>query len=172
MRMQSVLVRPYVLECLNKFEEQHLLEEANAKNPKNPKAEFFDKKRNNAKFHTEKQIELSDNELEETQGSSDESSEESEEDPVMLHKKHYQKLQSKSALDISEIPVTPKAWYTSSNYKMKIEYEPDMDRIEFPEYTEQKLLRRKQAPVHKVKHRTNAVNLKENAKVAANLVKT
>lgn len=35
--------------------------------------------------------------------------------------------------------MTPKAWYTPENFKMKIEYEPGMSRIEFPEYTEEKL---------------------------------
>ena len=45
---------------------------------------------------------------------------------------------------------------------MKIEYEAGMSRIEFPEYTEQKALRRKQAPVNKVKHKTNVTNLNEN----------
>ena len=165
--MQSVLVRPYVLECLNKFELQHQVEEAKAKNPKNPKSEFFEKKRlNHAKFHTETKVELSDNELEETQGSSDESSEDSEDDPAIIHKKQYQKLLDKADVDISDIATTPKAWYTHENFNMKIGYEAGKSRIEFPEYTEQKVMRRKQAPVNKVKHRTNVTNLNENKSVA------
>ena len=43
--MQSFLVRPYVLECLNKFTINDKEEESKIKNPNNPKPEFFDKRR-------------------------------------------------------------------------------------------------------------------------------
>ena len=45
MRMQSILVRPYVLECLNRFEQQHLEEEQKIKAKQNPTTKFFEKKR-------------------------------------------------------------------------------------------------------------------------------
>ena len=64
--MQSFLVRPYVLECLNKFTMSDKEEDSKTKNPTNPKPEFFDKRRNVSKFQKDGLNEIDDIDLEDT----------------------------------------------------------------------------------------------------------
>ena len=62
MRMQSILVRPYVLDCLSRYED-----EAKAKNPElqKPKVGFFAKREQEAALRTEKEEELEEEHSEE-----------------------------------------------------------------------------------------------------------
>lgn len=76
--MQSFLVRPYVLECLNKFTMNDKEEETKTKNPTNPKPEFFDKRRTTSKHPNNTNNDIDDHDLEDTQSSSDDESSSSE----------------------------------------------------------------------------------------------
>jgi len=147
MRMQSILVRPYVLECLNRFEREHMKEEF--KHKKSPKAKmnqsgFFNKKRHVGMAPGVKQ--LDDNESdgsfssEDKDKSSSESDSEEEIAPVNFSRR-MTKLRDMRDVDPAALQDTPKVWYNKFNFDM-IDYEDGEDRMELPEYTEWKAQKR------------------------------
>jgi len=177
MRMQSILVRPYVLECLNKFEKKHHVEEVKAKKSpkaKKPEGGFFNKKRHLGNAPGVKQLDDddSDTSFESEKLSSTESSSESEGEiiPVNLCRRATKLLTLKD-IDPFKLNSTPKAWYNTFNFKM-IGYEDGEEPWELPEYKEERIQRRQEAPVEKVHLQTkNLPKLEKSKTVAGKLVK-
>lgn len=156
MRMQSILVKPYVLECLNRFERQRLEEEARqeAQNP-TERIVFASTKVQLQKLYQEKlqekerQSKLKKVEII-TGGDHDDEPENSEDESRSTHSSEEDQFVDldQAMADIDAIEITPK----SSSHRvfdfLKFEYEAT-GRIELPWYIEAKKTAKREAPVKK-----------------------
>lgn len=112
MRMQSILVKPYVLACLNRFEQERLEEEARLeeKNP-NPKklVVFQSTKRQLAKLHEKMRLDKERKDREEAKKRGDQV-QEPESEEISESSEDEEVLQARAAAiaDVDSIVTTPR----------------------------------------------------------------
>ena len=161
MRLQSILVKPYVLECLNRFERERIEEEARLE-AENPKKEivFASTKKQLARLHQQMQIDKERKAKEAAERGQQYNSDDYEES-TDSDSEEEQGVSSIIA-DIEAIVNTPRAPQLKLKRDLKIMYEEGMDRIEMPWRTEQKLKAKKEAPVNKVHDKKNFKGINES----------
>ena len=73
--------------------------------------------------------------------------------------------------ELAKLPKTPVAWVGKDGFSQVVfEYEEGTDRIELPDYVEEKLKIKKEAPVQKTRDKKTVAGLVESQKVAETLV--
>ena len=143
MRMQSILVKPYVLECLNRFERERLENEARQEvlNPKQ-RVVFQSTRKQLEKLRQkmiiDKERQATDHALKTGNADGDEPVESEEESNDSSEEEDDDEAQAQAVADIDAIVKTPRPNYRVFDFR-RIEYEEGQARIEMPWYTAQKI---------------------------------
>lgn len=163
MRMQSILVKPYVLECLNRFERERIEREAKeeAENP-SKRIVFQSTKKQLAKLHEQMQRDKERKAKEEALKKPGQSEDEYEESESSSDEDQIDNGISQCHADVDAITVTPRATSFKNADFLVIVYEEGMDRVEMPSLKEQKMRAKKEAPVSKVHEKKNFKGINES----------
>lgn len=179
MRLQSILVKPYVLECLNRFERerQEELAREEALNP-TKRPEFASTRARMAELNRQMQQERllkqaradsnksgdAKQEEEEEQDSTDSEQEDEAADSAQMAER--ERLRNIGEEEILKLEKTPRAVNTVLEEWLRIVYEEGQARTEMEDYKEEKIQRKMEMPVAKVHDKKNYKAIAESQQVA------